>query len=463
MRTMKTVMPAAAVLLLAACAGPRPEAPADSRPVMPAAWRDGSHAEVPPGAQWWTAFGDPALTRLVDIALAHNPDVAGAAARVLETQAALQLSQAQQDPNIVGEVDGGRQSSVNAFGKQLIQNPRQAQVILSYELDLFDRLAHASAAARAGMLASIAAQETVRLAVAATAANLYIGLRSLDARLALLHETLASRAESLRIARRRAGSGYAPALELRQAEAEYHATAQLIPATELAVARQENALSILLGAAPRQIERGLPLRQLGLPDAPAGLPSSLLRRRPDIAAAEQQLAAADSALDAARDAFMPAIRLTASGGYADSDAIANPVKLFLLGGSVLAPLFDSGRLRAQADGAAARRDQAAYAYRKTTLTAMREVEDAMAAVSRNQAQEQELLQQRKALQQLLDIAVKRYRSGYASYLEQVDAQRSLLAAELNVLQAHADRLATAVTLFQSLGGGWEGRALTTSK
>lgn len=457
---MRNLIVAATTLALAACAGPRPEAPADSRPVMPATWRDGSHAEAPPVAEWWAAFGDATLTRIVHIAQARNVDVAAAVARVQESQAALNLSEAQRRPNIIGELDGGRQSTVNAFGKQLVQDPRQAQVILSYELDLFNRLAHASAGARAAMLASIAAQETVRLTVAATAANLYIGLRSLDARLELLQDTLASRSEALRIAQRRASRGYSTALELRQAEAEYHATAQLIPATQLAIARQENALCILLGDNPQTIERGMPLLKLDLPAPASGLPSILLRRRPDIAAAERQLAAADSALDAARDAFMPSIRLTASGGYADSSAITNPVKIFMLGGSILAPLFDSGRLHAQADGAAARRDQAAYAYRKTALTAIREVEDAMAAINHNAAQERELLAQKKTQQQLLDIAIQRYRSGYSPYLEQIDAQRSLLASELNALQSRTDRLISALTLFQSLGGGWEEVALS---
>lgn len=452
-----------ATLALAACAGPKPAPPADSAVTAPAAWRDDATmadatSQVALPRRWWSSFGDPVLTATVARALAHNTDIASAAARVMETRAQLNLSEAQQGPNVVAELDGARQSGVSAFGKQLVQNPRQVQLSISYDADLFGRLAHLSQAARLTVLASVAARHTVTLAVATSAASGYIGLRALDARLLLLQQSLAARADALHVARRRAERGYSPMLELHQAQAEYQATAQLIPAAELAIRRQEDALSVLLGEHPRAAERGVALAVLRLPSVPTGLPSALLRRRPDIVQAEQLLAAADVSLDAARDAFMPTVRLAASGGYADSDVLANPVKLFLLGGSVLAPLFDSGRLQAQADGAAARRDQAAYAYRKAALNAFREVEDALAGCRRNGEQEQALEAQRDALGKLLRIASQRYRAGYAAYLEQVDAQRSLLAVELNLVQARSDRLVAVLALYQSVGGSWQGEA-----
>ena len=184
------------------------------------------------------------------------------------------------------------------------------------------------------------------------------------------------------------------------------------------------------------------------------LPSELLRRRPDIAQAEQPIVAADRSLDAARAAFLPSIRLGAAGGYVDSTLIADPVGIFSIGGSILAPLFEGGRLRAQADVAAARRDQAAYFYRKVALNAFREVEDALAALQRTSEQELVLRQQRDALARALVQATNRYRAGYSSYLEQLDAQRGLLSADLSLVQANNDRLSAAVNLFQALGGGW---------
>jgi outer membrane protein, multidrug efflux system len=296
----------------------------------------------------------------------------------------------------------------------------------------------------------------VKLAVASSAAAGYIGLRSLDARLAVVRDTVTARAESLRVAQRRAQQGYATQLELEQAEAEYHATEQLVPALQLAIARQENGLSALLGENPRAIERGIALAALTIPSVPTMLPAELLRRRPDLAQAEQQIVAADRSLDSARAAFLPSIRLGASGGYVDSTLIQDPVGIFSIGGSILAPLFEGGRLRAQADTAAARRDQAAYSYRKVALNSFREVEDALAAVQRTSEQELVLRQQRDALARALLQATNRYRAGYSSYLEQLDAQRGLLSADLSLVQANNDRLSAAVSLFQALGGGWTG-------
>jgi NodT family efflux transporter outer membrane factor (OMF) lipoprotein len=305
------------------------------------------------------------------------------------------------------------------------------------------------------LLASQAAHDTVRLAVSASAAGGYISLRALDARLALLHDTLEARAESLRVVRRRAETGYAATLDLQQAQADYHATEQLIPATELAIRRQEDALSLLLGENPRAIERGAALDTVALPEVPVSLPSALLRHRPDIAEAELRLVAADRSLDVARDAFLPTIRIGAVGGFVDSTLIGNPVSIFSLGGSILAPIFEGGRLQAQADAAAARRNQAAYAYRKAALSAFRDVEDALAAVERNAAQEAMISAQRDALARVLKTATNRYRAGYSPYLEQLDAQRQLLSAELSRVQSRADRLAALIGLYQSLGGGWQ--------
>lgn len=445
-------------LALSACVGPRPEAPPAARVVPPAAWRDGApDATDPVRADWWAAFGDPVLTALVDRALANNPDLAVAAARVEEARAAARLAQAQQRPNIGGTASGAEAQTVGALGSPLTALGTQPQFQASYDLDLFGRLRQASRAARAQALAQAGARDTVRLAIASGVASTYVTLRALDQRLAVARATLAARAEQLRIARRRTETGYTSALELHQAEAEYHATEQLIPQAELAIRRQENALSLLLGDAPGPIARGQPLDRLVAPVVRAGLPSDLLRRRPDLFQAEQALVAADRSLDSARAAFLPSVALTGSAGVALSTALDSPIALFSLGASVLAPILDGGRTRAQADIAAARRDQAAFAYRDAALTAFRETEDALAGVQRSGEQAAALQAQTEALAAGLRNAVNRYRAGYSSYLDQLDVQRSLLSAQLALVQARADRLTALVALYQALGGGWNGR------
>jgi outer membrane protein, multidrug efflux system len=442
------------VAMLAACAGPRPAAPPDATVVAPSTWRDGNNAGAEITVAWWQGFGDPVLTHVVEAALANNVDIAIAAARVEEARAQFAGARGQSLPSVELLAGAKRERFLNAFGQASNQTAERAEIDISYDLDLFGRLRNSTEAARASLVATQAARDNVTLAVASSAAAGYIGLRALDARLAVVRETLVARQGSLKVAQRRAQSGYATQLELEQAEAEFHSTEQLVPTLQLAITRQEDGLSVLLGENPRAIERGATVSSLTTPAVPTMLPTELLRRRPDIAQAEQQIVAADRSLDAARAAFMPDIRLGAAGGYLDSTLIADPVGIFSLGGSVLAPLFEGGRLHAQADVAAARRDEAAYAYRRVALNAFREVEDALATLQRTSEHERALQQQRDALARALVQASNRYRAGYSSYLEQLDAQRGLLSADLSLVQTSSDRLSAAVFLFQALGGGW---------
>lgn len=441
-------------LSLAGCAGPRPLAPLDAAVQPPAAWRTASTSGAPADAAWWQGFDDPALSQVVETALAHNTDVALAAARVEEARAQYRLAEAQRLPNLSGAGGVARQRDVSAFGTSQTQTAGQAQLSVSYDIDLFGRLAGASAAARAALLATEAGRDSVRLAVAATAASGYVNLRALDARLIVLRETLAARTESRRLTRRRSDAGYSPRLETEQAEAEYRATEQLIPGVEAAITRQENGLSVLLGASPREIARGRELARIGVPALPGALPADLLRRRPDVVQAEQQMVAADRSLDAARAAFMPNLQLSAAGGLVASSLLDDPIRVFSLGGSVLAPILDGGRLRAQQGVVAARRDQAAYAYRKVALTAFREVEDALAAEQSARQQAVSLEAQHEAVAAALALATNRYQAGYSPYIEKLDAQRSLLAVELSLIQVRADRLNALIALYQGVGGGW---------
>ncbi len=451
----------AAALLLAACMGPRPPQPEAIAP--PPAWRVDAGPTVAIERDWWQAYGDPALTALVTQALTQNDDIAIAVTRVREADAQSRIARAALFPTLDFTAGGTRARSINAFGVPRSASTGQLVFDASYEVDLFGRIRDAVGAARNNLLASEAARDTTILSVSAAAARGYITLRALDAQLEVVRQTLDSRADALRLARGRAQAGYTSQLEYEQARAEYESTAQAVPQAELAVARQENALGVLIGNPDAGvIARGLSLQALQQPPVPDGLPSDLLRRRPDIAQAEFTLAATDASLSAARKAYLPSIPLTASGGLVYATGLANPVRIWALGGSVLAPLFEGGRIVAGADAAAAQRDEAAYAYRRVALTAFREVNDNLAAVQKLGEQEARLREQRDALAAALRHATNRYRAGYSPYLEQLDAQRQLFSAELNLIQAHADRLNASVALYQAMGGGWRPASTDTA-
>ncbi len=440
--------------LLTGCAGVGPPPPPQAAVTPPPAWRTAVSPAAPVDRDWWTGFDDPILSSLVQRALARNLDVAIAVARVREARAQEQAARAQTFPTLDLGVGAARARSLDAFGRATETASAQPVFQAAYELDLFGRVSTQVDAARRGAQASQAAADAARLSVAAATASGYITLRALDARLAVARDTLASRAEALRIARDRARVGYTSQLELRQAESEFEATAQLIPQVELQIARQEDALSLLAGDPPRAIARGKTLAALRTPPIPEGLPADLLRRRPDIAQAEFTLAASDASLAAARAQFLPQVRLTASAGTVLSSALADPVRVWSLGGSVLAPILNGGRLRAQAGAAAARRDQAALAYARTVLTAFREVEDNLAAAARLADQRTHLAAQRTAAADALRHARNRFQAGYSPYLEVVDAQRALLSVDLGLVQADADQLNARVGLYQASGGGW---------
>jgi NodT family efflux transporter outer membrane factor (OMF) lipoprotein len=443
------------LLALSACAGP-PVRTASVPPVVPPpAWRTDAGPVAPIDRAWWQSFGDPVMTALIDKALANNTDIGAAMGRVRELEANLALARSQMLPTIDAGISGGRSRSVSPFGLPSEQNAAQPQVQAAYEIDLFGRLADQRAAARDAWFAGQAARDSVRLSVAAATASGYIALRGLDARLDVARATVAARSESLRIAKSRVTNGYSPKLELQQALAEYDATAQIVPQIELAITRTEDALSQLTGETPQAIDRGLSLDRLAVPPIPADLPSELLRRRPDVAQAEFQLAASDKNLAAARKRFLPQVRLSAAAGAAFSTLLKDPITIWSIGGSILAPIFEGGRLTAQAEAAGAQRDQAAFAYRRAALTAFHEVEDALAGAKRLDEQANYARLQQDALAEGLRLATNRYREGYSPYLEQLDAQRGLLGAQLSLIQLRADALTARVQLFQAMGGGWQ--------
>ncbi|VWX47345.1 efflux transporter outer membrane subunit [Novosphingobium sp. 9U] len=447
------------VLLAAACAGPRVETAAVEPVVAPTDWRTQVAAQAPLEAQWWRGFGDPQLVAMVERALERNPDIAIAVGRVREARAAELNARAALLPTLDASGGVSQARTVNAFGLPSESTSGQPQIQAAWEIDLFGRLADTRAAARAQWIASQAARDAVRLSVASTAASGYLTLLALDARLNVARETLAARSDSLRLIRRRVEEGYSPKLELEQAEADYQAAAKLVPAAQESITRQENALRLLTGDLPGPVARGASLATLVTAPIPEGLPSQLLARRPDVVQAEETLVATDRSLSAVRKRFLPTVRLTGAAGAVVSSLLGDPITIWSVGGSVLAPLFEGGRLRAGAEGAAAQRDQAAESYRRTALTAFREVDDALSGVVSADEQLRIGTAQRAALAESYRLARNRYRAGYSPFLEELDAQRGLLSAELALVQTRADALTARVTLYRALGGGWTGEAL----
>jgi outer membrane protein, multidrug efflux system len=459
--TLEWAASLAVLAALSCCAGHRPAIPADAAVTTPASWRTETAGEGQLDLDWWKSFGDPELTALVETVQANNVDLRLAALRVTQAEAEVRLAHAQRLPDVVAGGTHLRDRDVNpGFGVPEQQDASEILLSVSYDLDLFGRLKSANRAAAAALLATRAARDDARLTVTAQAVRMYVDLMTLDERLTILRRTLDARAKSLQVTTRRARAGYASQLDLAQAEADYRATEAMIPGAELSITRTEDAVRVLLGQNPGDVQRGQSLADLSVPAIPAGLPSALLRRRPDLFEAEEELVATDHSLDAARAAFMPDFQLSGSIGDVWSTLIRDaPIEIFSLAGSALAPIFDSGRLRAQEDAVAAQRDAAAFVYRKVALRAFAQVEDALAATRRIGEQRAALEAQRDQLHRTLQLATARYRAGYASFLDQLDAERGLLAAELAVAQARGDQLAAIISLYLALGGGWDRASL----
>lgn len=440
--------------LLQACSG----TPVLSPPVIdtPPAWQVAFGFAVVE-RDWWTRFDDPALSRLVEHALARNSDARLAAARVAEARALSQVQHAVKFPTLDFSGGAQRARSINPVTRTpYYSDDAQPQFQAAYELDLWGRIDAQDRAAQASLVSSEFARDTTALSVAASVASAYINLRALDARLELARNTLTSREAALKLANARRERGYTSTLELSQAQAEYRATAQVIPRLVSTIEHQEHALRVLLGEPPGPIERGATLLALTAPVLPdAGLPSDLMRRRPDIAGAEAQLVASDAQLAAARAQLLPSFRLSANIGRVFSSALPRgPFTIWSLGGSILAPIFNGGRLHAQVDASVSRRDQALINYEKIVLTSFSEVEDQLTAMGRLEEEAVQVQEQGLALQEALRVARNRYREGYSPYLDELDAQRNLFNVEQQALQLHAELLTTQVNLYRALGGGW---------
>lgn len=448
-----------AALTLAGCAvGPdyqRPEVP------IPTQWRlaDGEMQTVA-GLGWWRQFQDPVLDELVNIALRENKDLKIASARIEEYLGRYAFTRADQFPQLGADASGDRTrtpGSSSLSGDSTIRNSFQAAALLSFELDLFGRLRRATESARAELLATEEGWRTVILSLITAVASNYVQLRSLDRQLDISRRTLDTRAESLRIARLRFKAGLTSELDVRQAEAEYQSAAVQVPQLETAVAQREDAISLLLGRNPGAIARGRALDRLAQPPVPAGLPSELLARRPDIRQAEQQLVAANANIGVAKAAYFPVISLTGLLGYISpqfEDLFEGPSRTWNFGGGLTVPIFTAGKIAGQVQAAEAVQQQALANYEKSIQTAFAEVEDNLIALRKGRERLQAQQAQTEAYRRYLKLAKLRYDNGYTSYLEVVDAERNLFNAELATAQNQGDVLVALISLYKALGGGW---------
>lgn len=451
----------ALLVLVSGCAPAYLPAPPRSTVTPPEQWRDRAGIDgITISQDWWKQFADPALGAAIVRAMANNSDVLAAAARIGEAEAQVRLAGAARAPTLsagAGIASDRALSQVSGRPTEILAI--QPQLGANWTLDLFGRLRALSDAARANFVASAADYDAVRLSVAGATAQAYLTLLSIDAQLDVTRKTLDLRVEARRIAEDRARLGYSSQLELTQAQSEYEAVAQAIPQLEQARRLQENGLRLLTGDLPGAMARG-ELANLSIPGIPALMPSELMRRRPDIAAAEARLAAADRTIASRRAEFMPDVALSASAGALIVDQLDyDPVSIWNIGASILAPLFQGGRLTAQVDQANARRDQAAYAYRDIVLRAFGEVENALTSEQRLREQIVHVSARRSILQRSLNLARDRYRGGYASYLDELDAQRNLFAVELNAITVREQQLNALVRVWASLGGGWGDRTI----
>lgn len=440
----------------------------------PAAAPAAAAAEI--GERWWTLFNDVALDRLVDEALARNADLAAAAARVDEARALVDVSESELWP----AVDAGVERSRTRFsertdtplppGAPITSTSNRATLNVSYEVDLFGRLRSATAAARAQLLATRAAQETVRIGLTAEVVRGYYGLVALDSQVAATRRSLELRTRDLELQRIRYKAGLIGDFQLRQREAEVAAARAQLPALERDRAVQELALAVLLGRAPRAIIEENVTRVAeneALPPVvvPEGLPSELLLRRPDLVQAEQQLIAANAEVAAARAAFFPRIPLTGYVGGESaslSDLFTGPARIWQTTAAVVQPIFQGGRLRGERDAARAREHQSLAQYRGAVQSAFLEVRQAVITQDRAREIYEAEGERMGALAETLRLARIRYDNGLASQLEVLDAERNLLQAELNRIIALRDRRVAVTDLIRALGGGWTGVAKAAS-
>jgi multidrug efflux system outer membrane protein len=410
--------------------------------------------------KWWEVFQDEQLKELIKTALQQNYDVRIAAARILQVQAQLGITRADQFPTVAGSADATNQRNPKSkFLPAFETSSNQVGASFAWDLDFWGKYRRATEAARADLVASEWARREVITVLVANVASAYFQLRALDLQLEISQRTLASRRDSLRLTSLLAQGGSTSMLDVRQAEQLVFTAASEVPSLEQQIEQEENFISTLLGNNPAPVPRGRKLtEQEHPPTVPAGLPSSLLERRPDIRQAEEQLISANAQIGIAQAAYFPQISLTATAGYQSSaltDLFSGPAGLWNFGGALVQPIFTAGKLRSNVRLTQAQRQQFLLRYQQTIQGAFREVSDALVAYRKTQEfrQQQELLV--ASAQDASRLSHMRYSGGVASYLEVLTNETNYFSAELSLAQAQLNELLALVELYKALGGGWE--------
>ncbi|SFF91418.1 efflux transporter, outer membrane factor (OMF) lipoprotein, NodT family [Duganella sp. CF458] len=461
---MKKIL-GALTLALAGCAtGPAyqtPSAPLSAQFKEAEGWQPAAPADLLEKGPWWELFGDATLNQLASQVDVNNQNVAAAQARYAQARAAVAEQRASLFPVVTLDASANRSGSGSsgAGGDGRTGNQYRVNIGASWEPDVWGRLRAGVSGAQAGAQASAADLAAARLAAQGELAANYIGLRLSDAQLALLGETVAGYQRVLQITQNRVNAGVAPSSDLLQAQTQLaNASADRLSAQRQR-AQLEHAIAILLGKAPADFTLAAAPWTLQVPQIPLGLPSTLLERRPDIAAAERRVAAANTQIGIARSAYFPSLSLGGSYGVAGSQLgglFSASNTLWSLGLSAAQAVFNAGATGARVDQASAARDVAVANYRQAVLTALADVEDQLAA-SKVLAQQQALREtSAHAASQVEQQMLNRYRAGQVGYTDVVAAQVTALNARRALLQAQADRQSTAVALVQALGGGWKG-------
>ncbi|MGF6602056.1 multidrug efflux system outer membrane protein [Paraburkholderia sp. GAS448] len=430
----------------------------------PATFRfeSGEAAEVA-NAAWWEQFQDPVLNELIATALADNKDIKIAAARVDQFLGQFVTTRAGLFPQVSAGFQAGRQRESQAgplplpAGVSPVFNDFQQTLSAAWEIDLFGKVRRETESARASLLASEEGRRAVILSLVASVATAYINLRSLDQQLAIAKATTESRLESVHVFTLRFKGGDVSQMELAQSQSEYEASAATIPQLEAQIAQQEDALSVLMGHNPGDILRGRQLSELAIPVVPAGLPSDLLERRPDLLQAEQNLVAANALIGAARALYFPSISLTGLFGSASgefSNLFKGPAKIWAYAGSLTVPIFTAGSISGQVKQAEAQQQQALIQYQQAIQVAFQEVDDALIGLQKSQEQLTVLGRQVDALRDYARLARLRYEGGYTSYIEVLDAERSLFNAQLSYTQTTGTVFSSVIALYKAMGGGW---------
>lgn len=463
---MRAIIVVLLVLSLAACAmGPDYRRPSVT---IPGGWRiESVDAKAVANTAWWEQFNDPVLNDLIVTALKENYDLKIATARVEEYVGRYWVGRSGFFPQIYAGGDAGRQRVTERAATPVpsyVKNPStlyEGYFSGSWEIDVWGRLRRLTEAAKADLLSTEEGRRAVILSLVTSVANAYVNLRNLDKQLEIAVSTVKLREESYKLFSLRYEGGVISELELSQVKSEYELALSRIPVIQKQIAQQENGIAVLLGMNPGPIPRGRTIDDLTLPSVPAELPSDLLERRPDIRQAEQELIAANARIGAAKALYFPTISLTGIFGWASTDLsnlFSDPSTAWNWAGTFTAPIFTGGAITGNYRATQAIQQQALFNYQKAIQTAFKEVDDSLADQKGTREQLKAQGRQVEALKTYARVARLRFENGYTSYIEVLDAERSLFNAELEYAQIQGNLFQSLVNLYKAMGGGWVNEA-----